>query len=1648
MAAHPTETQLTIVEALAELERYRQQRTDGRWLEQLTVRCAPLIAEWDIATCWVWDEWPDSEWAKHSDEPKPRDIGIDAVGRRRSDGKYVAIQCKSRKLDDAGRGSDITKAEADSFLALSGWLVWEERWVVVNGGDVRLSPQAEAAADRTKPLKLINLESELRRHRQSDVETQPETCPHCDDPTALQTRDCMQREAVEAAIVGLSSQAESVGFGRGRIILPCGTGKSRIALRIVEQLTSFGCVSAVLCPSIALVAQLRREFLNYSVKPFKALAVCSDSGVARDPSKVDLARQPTADAGGARASEVKGSVTTDPARIRAWIDEVSSEGDRFGIIFGTYQSSRSIADALTTLGSRRQLSVLIADEAHRTAGLRPIAAQEAKLRDFTVCHDDVEFPVKYRIYQTATPRVYNVNGDSHQNGKWIVRNMDDQQVFGVELYRRSYAEAVGNRWLSDYRIIALGVNDSDAYETANALAAASGKSLSAAQFLKGLTLVLALAGAARLDGVELRSSINFMNTVSRSKAMAAALQSQAVRDWVQQRLRAEVFGSAAAYTLEHLDASHRVSARESAKARLAAATTDKPHGILNVGIFGEGTDAPSLSAVGFLEPRKSPVDVIQAVGRVMRRTEGKDIGYVICPILIPPGVDAETWLRNSGPEDGWRELGQILLALRAHDSRIETDLGELMQIYLPSETPEVTATFVTLGGIDSRVRHFGHVGVPDSVNRDLENVLNGLVAIESVLRPLSDVVSDEGWAGDSGLIAERIVGGRSIIGGGVEIREAALVRTKPQADGSLGAIDVVRCKAAGVRMVNGNIGVRVRRRSQRRPRSLEERVQGLFDRVDPDSMGITLNLLNRSGLRVSRAERDVNVLRESIQHATRYLREDELDSLLDCYFGLNHLDTAERRRQADGCTIASLLLMNAAMLHQRVAVGKWFKKVVGLGVVKNAQNPIRYLTRQWHSISRYDFLPVLMPAIEVIEAIEDSGRVEGLQRALRHIAAEAERIAETYADLGSDHAGPLFNKVMGNQASDGAFFSLPAVASLLARLTLDVAGVDTDWTSEAAWLSHRTLDLACGSGTLLAAVLAEMIRRAREQGVSGVRLATLKRLAIEELIVGLDFNAVSLQLAAAQLIANSRHITFRKMSLHQMPYGPAGEGCAAGSLELIAQQGGQSTDAHLGCGDERLTAEPVSLDIEIEEPVAAAHDARIVVMNPPFTNRTQMGKKFSKDIQSGIRARVDALERSLVSNDPGLEGFVDKNSIRPMFTALAERCLNQDSGILAMIVPTIALTATSGVNERRILANRFHIHTLLTCHRPSQINLSQNTNINESIVIACRHKGTKPATRVVSLDRLPRDEIEAEELHLVLSSCVGKETLSEGWGEVSEWPADRISSGDWTATVWRSPNLAEASFKIANDERLTRLVQLGLNPVETGRILRGKFRPAGVAEVGGFPIIKSKGAKGQRQILAKPDAHWIARSSIPTEGIETSGTDPETEKLLRKSAHLLVTAGQDTSTARLTAVASESAYVGNGWMPILGATVNQSKAIAVFLNSTAGRVQLMRNPGRTLRFPNYSAEELGNIRIPDLSDEEIVLTLANCWESTADMIVPQFRDGECEVRRMWDDAVAEALVWNSDELADLRMILHREPFVRGLGVGEYGGEIEKSSPVD
>ena len=469
----------------------------------------------------------------------------------------------------------------------------------------------------------------------------------------------------------------------------------------------------------------------------------------------------------------------------------------------------------------------------------------------------------------------------------------------------------------------------------------------------------------------------------------------------------------------------------------------------------------------------------------MRTAPGKDFGYIICPILIPPNTDPETWLSTSEMNEGWQELGQILQALRAHDQRNEDNLGDLLRLYVPKPPPTQVTIVAVAHGEDRRINYREHEGKPGTAQPAVERVLEGRSTLKQEFRPVTDppppvsfktqpaapssptdtsvryldigndMTTETPGAQTGGgtyhaVEPTQIIAGKKNDDGSVELRMDSVARDKPKADGTRGRVNVRKSKAKAKDMINKGTGLRLPHSSKRRRTSTETAEAAGLRMVQMSGLGehgsaIRMNLLSKSGLSDNRVVRDLNILEDSVREAAHHLAGDDLRPDLDRHFGLDNLDAKARKDQADGCTIAALLMMNAAMLHQRIAAGRWLPGVSDLEAVKNDVNVVRRISREWNRILYHDFHPVLQPAVLALEAIEDTGRLAGLERALRHIAAEAERIAETYADMGADHAGPLFNRVMGNQASDGAYFTRPTAASIAARLTLDVCG-DADWS--------------------------------------------------------------------------------------------------------------------------------------------------------------------------------------------------------------------------------------------------------------------------------------------------------------------------------------------------------------------------------------------------------------------------------------------------------------------------------------------------------------------------------------------------------------------------------------------------------------------------
>ena len=1149
--------------------------SDGDLLEQLVEDAATRIPSWELRRCWSFAAWP-----ARSDFNLPADEdGIDHVAEK-TDGDLVAIQCKARSAGSV-KPRDIQK-----FAGKANPKIFNERWLVATTELTSGNERALVECDVIWKNALV----ELRQASDEEAEAREP-----DPRTAMQdeaVRDCisvLRRPPSELAELwrdqGASLEYLPSNIGRTKLVLPCGTGKTRVSMRIVNELCPDGTLAVVLVPSIALIGQVRRAYLEGLQAAGRAtttIAVCSDKTAnAVPPSDEEKGTDDiTRDTSHTHAIEISCKVASDTENIVEFLTSASVP-DRLAVIFSTYQSAHHVAAALTQ--TERYAEVLVCDEAHRTAQIKQVSNKKLaeRIRNFTLCHDQTVFPSRYRLYQTATPKVYSAENTRVQRldrARYTVADMNDHKIFGPTGYRRSYVHAVENDLLTDYRIIAFAV-DEKMWIAAERICMnvdekrASQKKkqvqLTVTEAVGWLVYGIVLYGGApeATDGQPIRTSIAFLNLIARSKAMAAWLRSDEGYEEVCQYFQEKGLPAPSREAaINHLDAGHRAAERRNQLDHLENAPYNA--GITNVGIFGEGTDTPSLDAVAILAPRKSPTDVIQIVGRCMRRSPAKTNGYVIVPVPLPRGIDAETSLGMDNLDDAWKPLGQILTALRAHDGRIEDRVQDLMDVYVPPDAPtdveiavvvkdgEITRTGIWKGSTAKRLEdEVARIEPPawtekhDDV-RDYLNDKRGFTWSEQQLAGdrATEKLTDRGTGADQGTLSKRpqICVLRRDRGG------VKLVDTTPisHEDPSKTGFDIGGTVRKAQNLAGNRAGLRnprIRRTTRGKPTIDQHQAPKLWEKlesIDP-SHSIAVEIMEKSGLK-GNDTRDFNLLQEIIHYTGAELdSEIGLEQRLRMHLGMpGKPQNAADSRAASATKVATLILLNALMLHSRIerAGGRIARELrTKLERIGREDDPLSALVNSWTTILDHDYKPVFQPARRVATVIRDSEYRTAGWRAVRRLIEWARENTDYYQQMGMEYAGQLFSRVMGHQAADGAYFTRPEAARLLAELALDQVPVKS-FANPQEWLKLKATDLACGSGTLLDAWIETVKDRIRAEGGDENQCATWHKKAVEQLTTGLDINPVSLQMAAGRFILGNLSVDYRKIGLYELAHGRTSDG--------------------------------------------------------------------------------------------------------------------------------------------------------------------------------------------------------------------------------------------------------------------------------------------------------------------------------------------------------------------------------------------------------------------------------------------------------------------------------------------------------------------------
>ncbi|GLS79478.1 DEAD/DEAH box helicase [Paracoccus marinus] len=615
---------------------------------------------------------PFAQWAKEQGWSKA-DTGIDLVATLADGSGYAAIQCKFYAPNHT-----IQKPDIDSFISAASNDLFT-RLIIADTTQKEFGKNASGTLDKLSKdwnrISISELEasridwSQFLRTGTVSLAPKKQLRPH-------------QRDALKAVTEGLAEA------DRGKLIMACGTGKTFTGLRIAEALAGPGKRVLFMVPSLALMSQTVREWSNDRQQEFTAFSACSDVRIGRnaDADSLDL-----------NVHDLAFPATTDPQRLAQQV--AAAPPNRMTVVFSTYHSIDVLTRAQKNHGLP-EFDLVICDEAHRTTG---VTLKDEDDSTFVRIHSNDHVAAKKRLYMTATPRIFGDaarrKADDHDAE---LASMDDEDKFGKDLFHRGFGWAVENNLLTDYKVVVLAVDEGLISTTIqNRLKDGPELTLDDATKIIGCYKALTKADLVEdlaFDPRPMRRALAFCQTIAKSKIIEDEFTKV-----VDEYTGSELIDDARHLTTEvrHIDGTFNATARDEMLNWLKAdAGEDTCRILTNARVLSEGVDVPALDAIMFMHPRKSQIDVVQSVGRVMRRAEGKKMGYVILPVAIPPDTTPEEALKDN---ERYQVVWQILNALRAHDERLDarinqaklgediSDKVELVRISSESELRELTA---------------------------------------------------------------------------------------------------------------------------------------------------------------------------------------------------------------------------------------------------------------------------------------------------------------------------------------------------------------------------------------------------------------------------------------------------------------------------------------------------------------------------------------------------------------------------------------------------------------------------------------------------------------------------------------------------------------------------------------------------------------------------------------------------------------------------------------------------------------------------------------------------------------------------------------------------------------------------------------------
>lgn len=627
------------------------------------------------------DLWND--WKLRGNE---RDKGIDIVITT-SNKEYIAVQCKFHQ-------NSISYNDISPFLTQLQSGVGEVRFkkgIIISTSN--LTSEALKAIEQIRStgmgIDIDEITEEDFIYSQIDWEKFDPTKTEDEIPLCDKKRPRPhQTEAIEKTKEYFSNPKNA----RGKLIMACGTGKTYTSLKIMEALDPK--ITLFLAPSIALLSQTFREYAQEKSDPFYASIVCSDdkTGKSKDKDNDDI-----------KFSELPIKASTRLEDILSVYEKAQKENKRF-IIFSTYQSALRIKEAQEA--GLNEIDLIICDEAHRTVGAMYSSNERDDKNAFTLCHSDENIKATKRLYMTATPKVYSESSKAKaKESDNAIYSMDDADTFGEEIYTLNFEKAIALDLLTDYKVIILAVRSENLSGVTNSV----NKKISQLE-AKGTKLDKKLInnefvckivgthkGLAKQDLIALddenkedndlknkadtfvsQRAINFCKSIQTSKNIKDSFET--IMECYDEELKKKSFKNLK-ISIDHIDGTMNCKVRLE---KLEELNTFKPNTckvLSNARCLSEGVDVPALDSVIFFDGRSAMVDIIQAVGRVMRKAKNKKRGYIILPIALRESEikNLDEAVKNTNFQNIWK----VLKALRSHDSSLvdEATFREKIKIF-------------------------------------------------------------------------------------------------------------------------------------------------------------------------------------------------------------------------------------------------------------------------------------------------------------------------------------------------------------------------------------------------------------------------------------------------------------------------------------------------------------------------------------------------------------------------------------------------------------------------------------------------------------------------------------------------------------------------------------------------------------------------------------------------------------------------------------------------------------------------------------------------------------------------------------------------------------------------------------------------------